>query len=86
MYLVHTEIIVPQCGKIGKQREVGNGQLKSSALKWITKKDVLYGTGKSVTRQPGWEGSLGENGCMCVWLSPCAVHPKPHSFVNQLCA
>ena len=66
MYLVHTEIIVPHCGKIGKQNEVGNGQLKSSALKWITNKDVLYSTGNSVMWQPGWEGSLGENGHMCL--------------------
>ena len=26
--------------------------------------------------QPGWEGSLGENGQVNVWLSPFAVHLK----------
>ena len=33
-------------------------------LKWITSKDLLYSIGAllRVTWQPGWEGSLGENG------------------------
>ena len=30
-------------------------------FKWITNKDPLCSTGKSVTWQPGWEGSVGEN-------------------------
>ena len=36
-------------------------------LKWITSKDplVAQGTLLNVTWQPGWEGSLGENGYMC---------------------
>ena len=36
-------------------------------LKWITYKDLLYiaqGSLLSVMWQPGWEGSLGENGNM----------------------
>ena len=35
-------------------------------LKWISNKDLLYGTWNlpSVMWQPGWEGSLGENGYM----------------------
>ena len=35
-------------------------------LKWITNKYLLYSTWNSlkVMWQPGWEGSLGENGCM----------------------
>ena len=53
-------------------------------LKWITNKDILWtqGTLLNVMWQPGWEGSLGENGYMyiCVyiyiWLSPFAVHLK----------
>ena len=33
-------------------------------LKWITNKDLLYSIWNSchVMLQPGWEGSLGENG------------------------
>ena len=33
-------------------------------LKWITNKDLLYaqGTLLNVMWQPGWKGSLGENG------------------------
>ena len=30
-------------------------------FKWITNKDLLYGTLLSVMWQPGWEGALGEN-------------------------
>ena len=35
-------------------------------LKWITNKVLLYSTGTllNVMWQPGWEGSLGENGSM----------------------
>ena len=38
-------------------------------LKWITKKNLLYSTGNSVQChvQPRWEGSLGEDGYMCVY-------------------
>jgi len=32
--------------------------------KWITNKDLEYGTGNSAQWQLGWEGSLGENGYM----------------------
>ena len=33
-------------------------------LKWVTNKDLLYSSENSahVMLQPGWEGSLGENG------------------------
>ena len=30
-------------------------------LKWITNKDLLYGTLLNVMCQPGWERSLSEN-------------------------
>ena len=30
----------------------------------------------NVMWQPGWEGSLGENGYIYGWLSPFAVHLK----------
>ena len=38
-------------------------------FKWITKKDLLYTQGAllSVAWQPGWGGSLGENGYMPVY-------------------
>ena len=39
-------------------------------LKWETNKVLLYntayGTQLNVMRQPGWEGTLGENGYMCM--------------------
>ena len=36
---------------------------------------IAQGTLLNVMWRPGWEGSLGENGCMCVyvWLSPFAI-------------
>ena len=42
-------------------------------FKWITNKDLLYtqGTLLNVMWQPGWEGSLGENGYMCMAESLC---------------
>ena len=36
-------------------------------FKWINNKDILYiahGTQLNARWQPGWEGSVGENGCM----------------------
>ena len=43
-------------------------------LKWTTNKDLVYthGTLLNITWQPGWEGSLGQNG----YMSPFAVHLK----------
>ena len=41
-------------------------------IKWITNKDLLYsahGTLFSVIRQPGWEGSLGENGYVYILMA-----------------
>ena len=39
-------------------------------LKWITHKDprIAQGTLLNVSWQPGWEGSLGENGYMCIYI------------------
>ena len=40
-------------------------------LKWISNNGLLYtahGTLPSVMWQPGWEGSLGENGYMCRYI------------------
>ena len=39
-------------------------------LKWITKKDLYctaQGTLLSVKWQPGWEGTLGKKGYMCMY-------------------
>ena len=38
-------------------------------FKWMTNKDLLYSTGSSAQCyvQPGWEGSLGENGFLCMY-------------------
>ena len=45
-------------------REFGMSMCTLPYLKWITSKDLVYSTGNSlsVMWQPGWEGSLGENG------------------------
>ena len=53
-------------------REFGMDMYILLYLKWITNKD-LHWTMFSVIWQPGWEGSLGENGCVYVLLSPFAV-------------
>ena len=48
-------------------------------LKWVTNKDILYSIRNSllnVVSQSGQERSLGENGYVCVWLSPFTVHLK----------
>ena len=37
---------------------------------------VAQGTLLNVTWQPGWEGRMGENGYIYIWLSPFAVHLK----------
>ena len=34
---------------------------------WITNKDITQGSLLNVVWQPGWEGSLGENGYMCMY-------------------
>ena len=39
-------------------------------------RNVTQGILLSVMWQPGWEGNLGENGYMYVWLSPFAVYLK----------
>ena len=39
-------------------------------LKWVTIKDLLctaHGTLFNVMRQPGWEGSLGQNRCVYMY-------------------
>jgi len=59
-------------------------------LKWITNKVLLYtaqGTLLSVRWQPGWEGSLEENGCMYLygWV-PSLFTWNCHNIVNQLYA
>ena len=51
-------------------REFGVDMYTLLYIKWITNRVLLYtaqGTLLSVTWQPGWEGSLGENGCMYMY-------------------
>ena len=53
-------------GQGGIVRDFGKVMYTLLCLKWITNKDLLYAHGAllSVMWQPGWEGSLGENGYM----------------------
>ena len=53
-------------GAGGIVRDFGKVTYTLLCLKWITNKDLLYAHGAllSVMWQPGWEGSLGENGYM----------------------
>ena len=52
-------------------------------------KDLLYSTGNSAPClwQPGWEGSLGEDGCMYMygWV-PLPSTWNHHNTVNWLCS
>ena len=50
-------------------REFGMDIYTLLYLKWINSKDLLYSTLNSVQImwQPGWEGSLGENGYMSMY-------------------
>ena len=50
-------------------REFGMGTYTLLCLKWITNKDlrIAQGTLLNVMRQPGWEGSLGENEYMYMY-------------------
>ena len=52
-------------------REFGMDMYTLLYLKWITNKALLYSTW-----HPGWEGNLGENEYVCVWLNPFTVHQK----------
>ena len=51
----------------GIVREFGMDVCTLLHLKWISNKDLLYSTGNLVyvIWQPGREGHLGENGCVC---------------------
>ena len=53
----------------GTVRELGIDMYTLLYLKWITNKDycIAQGTLLNVMWQPGWEGSLGENGYMYVY-------------------
>ena len=51
--------------ELSKVREFGMDMYTLLCLNWITNKDLLYSTCGSLLNnrwQPGWEGSLGENG------------------------
>ena len=67
-------------------REFGT-DMHTLCLKWIINKDLLYSARNSanVVRQPGWEGSLGENGYVCVAESLCwSPETAITLLVNQL--
>ena len=54
----------------GIVREFGMDMDTLLYLTWRTSKDLLSSTGNSLLHvmwQPGWEGSLGENGSMYVY-------------------
>ena len=53
----------------GIVRQFGINMYTLPYLKWITNKDLLCSTGPllNVMWQPGWEGSLGENGYMYMY-------------------
>ena len=53
----------------GTVREFGMDMFILIYLKWITNKDPRYSIGNSAQCyvQPGCEGSLGENGYMCIY-------------------
>ena len=54
-------------------------------LKWMSNKDVLYGTFLNVMWQPRWEGSLGQNEYMYVygWV-PFLLTWNYHNIAKQL--
>ena len=53
----------------GIVREFGMDVCTLLYSKWITNKGPLYsqGTPFNVMWQPGWKGSLGQNGYMCMY-------------------
>ena len=58
--------------------------MMTATFKMDNQQDLLYSTGNSAQCmwQPGWEGSLGENGtCMCVSESLCC---SPETFTTLL--
>ena len=63
-----------EVGKVEGERPLGFGMdmYTRLCLKWKTTRARCPAQGS----QPGREGSLGEKGHVCVWLSPVAVHLK----------
>ena len=68
----------------GIVREIGVNMYTLLYLKEIINKDLLYSTWNSA-QYYGWEGSLGENGYMCMygWV-PLLSTGNYHSTVNRL--
>ena len=54
-------------------------------LKWITNRTycIAQGTRLNVMWQPGWEGSLGENGYMFICV-PKSLHCPPETITTLL--
>ena len=72
-------------GGNGIVREFGMDMHTLLYLKWITNKDLLHRTLLNFMWQPGWEGSLEENGYMYMCMTEslhCSF--EIHKIVNQL--
>ena len=50
----------------GIVRESGMDMDTLLDLTWRTSKDLLDSSGNSAEWQPGWEGSLGDSGYLCL--------------------
>ena len=66
-----TNFIAGGRGVVGERENkgVGDGHVQTAIFKMKNQQGPTYSTGNSllnVMRQPGWEGHLGENGCMYV--------------------
>jgi len=69
---------------------VWEGQVHTATFKMYNQQRptlcIVHGTLLNIMRQPGWEGSLGENGyilSMAEFL-PCSLATITALFVNQL--
>ena len=77
-------------GKDGEERIVGEFGIDRYTLlylKWIANRTycTAYGTLLNVMWQPGWEGSLGENGYMYMYnLVPLMFTLNYYNIVNLL--
>jgi len=87
--VLESELRVAREKNWGRDREFGIDMYTLLHLKWITDKDLLYSIENStqVMWQPGWEGSLKENGYMYMliysWV-PLLSTWNYYSIVNWL--
>ena len=70
-YNMVKSVMIARAGRMRGRivREFGMDIYTLLYLKWIINKDLLYSTQNSaqIMWQPGWEGSLGENGYMYMY-------------------